>query len=78
MDAVRCDDAATAAAEGSRFVLSAMLRFSGIDCGMWVGELLLGALPSHRRLVENFLDKLLPPLAFSVGMCEVIGDMTSS
>ena len=49
---------------------------SGIDCGIWVGELLLGVEPRNRRLVENFLDKLLPP--FSAGSCDCNGDITSS
>ena len=77
MDAVRCDDAATAAADGSRLELSPMLRFSGMDCWACVGELLLGVLPSHSLFVENLRDKLLP-VDFSVGACDTIGDMTSS
>ncbi len=78
MDAVKWDDAATAAADGSRLEFSAMLRFSGIDCGRWVGELLLGPFPSHSRFVENLRDKLLPEPFCSVGMCVTTGDMASS
>lgn len=76
IEAVRWDEAATAAAEGSRLELSEIALPSGIDCGMWVGELLFGVEPRNNRLVENFLDKLLP--LFSGGSCDTNGDMTSS
>lgn len=73
--AVRWFEAATAAAEGSRFV-SALDLPSGMDWGMWVGELLFGAEPRNSLLVENLRDKLLPN--FSGGNCETIGDIPSS
>lgn len=51
IDAVRCDDAAMAAAEGSKDVAS--------DIGPlpMVGEGIFGAEPSHNFLVENFRDR---------------------
>lgn len=56
MEAVRWEDAANAAAEGSRLVLSVIVRPS---C-MAVGEGFFGALLRKRRFVENLRDR--PPL----------------
>lgn len=67
MEAVRCVDAAIAAAEGSRFVLSVMERPS---C-MAVGDGFFGALLRNRRFVENFRDN--PPLPSVVGALESSG-----
>ena len=65
--AVRRLEAALAAAEGSRFV-SAMDLPSGMDWGMWVGELLFGVEPRNSLLVENLRDN---PLLFgSIGSCD--------
>lgn len=51
------------AAEGSRFVLSFIAFPSGIDWGMWVGELFLGVEPRNSRFVENLRERLLPLLS---------------
>lgn len=75
-EAVRCEEAATAAAEGSRFEASAMGFPSGIDWGICVGELFFGVEPRNSLLVENLRDK--PPLVFSCGTCDTMGDTTSS
>lgn len=63
MEAVRWEEAATAAAEGSRFEPSAMGFPSGMDWDMWVGELFFGIEPRKSLLVENLRDN--PPLVFS-------------
>ena len=76
MLAVRCEEAARAAAEGSRFELSDMGLCSGMDWVMWVGELLFGVAPRKRRLVLNFRDRLLP--LFSIGICDDDGEIMSS
>ncbi len=72
MPAVRWFEAATAAADGSRFEESAIALPSGMDWGRWVGELFFGVEPRNSRFVENLRDKLLP--IFSGGICAVIGD----
>ena len=54
-DAVRCEDAATAAAEGSKEAWSTSAR-----CSWMVGEGFLGADPRNSFLVENLRDRLLP------------------
>lgn len=59
MEAVRWEEAAMAAAEGSRFALSFSVLPSGIDCGMWVGELFLGVEP-RKSFLENVRERLLP------------------
>lgn len=58
IDAVRCEEAAKAAAEGSRDELSTRARPSGM-----VGEGFLG--PDERKslLVENLRERLLPAAA---------------
>ena len=76
MLAVRWEEAARAAAEGSRLELSDIGLCSGMDCWMWVGELLFGVAPRKRRLVLNFRDRLLP--LFSIGICDDDGDIMSS
>jgi len=62
-DAVRCEDAASAAAEGSREERSTKARPSGI-----VGEGFFGP-PEARKslLVENLRDRLLPDLCSAAG-----------
>lgn len=57
MDAVRCEEAASAAAEGSREELSTNARPSGI-----VGDGFFGPDPRKSFLVENLRDRLLPAL----------------
>ena len=74
-EAVRWLEAATAAAEGSRLESATDLP-SGIDWGMWVGELLFGVEPRNSRLVENLRESPLP--IFSGGSCDTIGDIPSS
>lgn len=61
MEAVRCVDAAMAAAEGSRLVLSVSPRPSWVI----VGDGFFGALLRKRRLVENLRDR--PPLLSGAG-----------
>jgi len=56
MEAVRCEDAANAAADGSRLELSDRVRVSWYD----VGDGFLGPLLRKRRFVENLRDS--PPL----------------
>ena len=75
MEAVRCDDAATAAAEGSRLELSGTDLPSGIDCGICVGELVFGVGFSHRPFLESLRPKLL---VFSGGGCRVTGELMPS
>jgi hypothetical protein len=55
IEAVRCEDAAIAAAEGSRDELSTSVRPSWI-----VGEGFFGVEPRNSFLVENFRDRPLP------------------
>lgn len=55
IEAVRCEDAARAAAEGSRDELSTKARPSGI-----VGEGFFGPEARKSLLVENLRDRLLP------------------
>ena len=76
MEGIRCDAAAAAAAEGSRFEASAIGFPSGIDGGMWVGELFFGVEPRNSLLVENLRDS--PPLGFSCGTCDTIEGTMSS
>ena len=72
--AVRCCEAAMAAAEGSRVEVSAMDRPSTIDWGMWVGELDFGVPPRNSRLVENLRERMLPfPTSCGIAVA-VIGD----
>ena len=60
MDVVRWDEAARAAAEGSRVEGSVIALFSGIEAGTWVGELDLGVEPRKSLLVLNLRERLLP------------------
>lgn len=76
MEAVRCEEAARAAAEGSRVELPFTDLFSGIAWGTWVGELLLGMDRRRSCFVENLRDRLLP--IFSGGGCDTRGDIMSS
>lgn len=76
MEVVRWDEAARAAAEGSRVEFPFTGLFSGIACGTCVGELLFGVDPRRRRFVENLRERLLP--IFSGGGCETRGDIMSS
>jgi hypothetical protein len=57
MDAVRCEDAARAAAEGSREELSTNVRPSWM-----VGDRSFGVDPRKSFFVENLRDRLLPDL----------------
>ena len=68
-DAVRCEEAATAAAEGSNEEWSTSAR-----CSWMVGEGFLGADPKKSFLVENLRDRLLPVLLSWVAG----GDVTCS
>ena len=61
IEAVRCEDAAMAAADGSRLVFSVRPRLS---C-MIVGDGFFGPLLRKRRLVENLRDR--PPLLSDTG-----------
>lgn len=65
MEAVRWEEAATAAAEGSRLEPSAIGFPSGMDWDRWVGELFFGIAPRKSLLVENLRDK--PVTVFSWG-----------
>jgi hypothetical protein len=56
---LRCDDAAMAAADGSRFEPSLYVRLSWIEGGIWVGELFLGVVPPW-TLLENVRDMIDP------------------
>lgn len=75
MVAVRWEEAATAAADGSRFDESARNLPSGIDWGMWVGELFFGVEPMKSRLVENLRDN--PPV-FASESCDTVCAIESS
>ena len=76
IEAVRCDEAARAAADGSRVELPFKGLFSGMDWETCVGELLFGVEPRKSRFVENFRERLLA--VFSEGNEEIKGDIMSS
>ena len=65
-EAVRCEDAATAAAEGSNEEWSTSAR-----CSWMVGDGFLGAEPRKSFLVENLRDRLLPVRVSDVAGGEV-------
>lgn len=73
MAVVRCDEAATAAAEGSRFVLSDKGLPSGMGCGTWVGELFLGVEPKKKFFFDGLRNRLDPDFS---APCETGGNMT--
>ena len=70
IEAVRCEEAAIAAADGSRVGVSWKGRFSGMDCGMCVGELFFDAEdPPAKSFLEKDLVRLLPVFSFSGFSC---------
>ena len=58
IDAVRCEEPAIAAADGSNVEVSLKDLPSGMDCWTWVGELVLGVEPPGNSFFERVLVRL--------------------